>query len=90
MTWPARLAGALAQSRWTPIRKIAAAALAGFVGWAGWAAWLAGTGDLDLEAALRGAGLAALPVIIGYWVPSRAAEGPVEGLPGSRANGQKY
>lgn len=68
---------AAAASRWAPVRKIAVAAIAGLVGWGGWAIWLAGNGDLDLPAALRAAGLAALPVLAGYFVrPGQRVDDP--------------
>lgn len=55
---------------WTPVRKIAAAFLAGLIGWGGWVAYLGGTGELDLEAALKAAALPALAVAGGYLTPA--------------------
>lgn len=68
-----RLLRAVLSSRWAPIRKVGAAFLAGLVGWSGWAIWLAGSGDLEAGAALRAGGLAALPVIVAYFVPGRSS-----------------
>lgn len=68
-----RLLAAALHSRWAPVRKVAAAFVAGLVGWGGWAAWLASNGDLDLGAALRAGGLAALPVLVAYLTPPRGA-----------------
>ena len=60
---------------WTPIRKIAAAALSAVIAGSGLIAWVA-TGEGDWRAILSVALAAALPVVVGYLVPGATPPAP--------------
>ncbi len=57
-------------SIWTPIRKVAAAAIAAVVTTAGFLTWLQGDGAADWRMWLAIAFTAAVPVVLAYLVPS--------------------
>lgn len=55
---------------WTPIRKVAAAAIAAVVTTAGFLTWLQGDGGADWRMWLAVAFTAAVPVVLAYIVPN--------------------
>lgn len=57
------------QSKWTPIRKVLAAAIGAVIAAPAFIAWLSAGGDLDWRSLVAVALAAAVPVVIAYLVP---------------------
>lgn len=64
---------------WTPIRKVAAAAITAVLASGGVLAYLNGEGDLSWKKAVGAIVAAVAPVIVAYLVPSRPSDDEIPG-----------
>lgn len=64
---------------WTPIRKVAAAAITAVLASGGVLAYLEGTGDLSWKKAVGAVVAAVAPVIVAYLVPNRPTDDMIPG-----------